>query len=421
MAAVFAFGKRGANNRAPVSNYLISKGFEFDGVKVGLEPLPQCANSAKELHQYLRTTLQLPREHIINLFDTELSASDQLEQIGDWLAKRTANTAGEQRATDLLVYYTGHGGFSRNDQSYFLAIHKTREGLEGATSIRYIDLASAIKRNAENLRKYPILDCCFAAAAVVKTQADIGQLVMQRVEDALPPAGTAVLCSSAAKLVSIAPPGERYTMFSGALLRCLKEGVADGPRVMNLEDVGKATQKIILERYPGDYVRPELHVPEQARGNPAKVALFPIYLWKPGLQTEEGIVGTDFSLLPPIESWLTIAVRPSIVKMGLGIACGLLTTIALVFIPFPIGLGPAWVGHEVGGIAPFIPALFLATGLNIVLKAETRFTWRSAGLTLIATYVAWLAAWAACYYPYMLFFDCPLRGSKPSPSGEAKG
>jgi len=35
MAAAFAFGKRGANNRAPVSNYLISKGFDFDGVKVG--------------------------------------------------------------------------------------------------------------------------------------------------------------------------------------------------------------------------------------------------------------------------------------------------------------------------------------------------------------------------------------------------
>ena len=38
MAAVFAFGKRGANNRAPVSNYLISKGFDFDGVKVGCGP-----------------------------------------------------------------------------------------------------------------------------------------------------------------------------------------------------------------------------------------------------------------------------------------------------------------------------------------------------------------------------------------------
>jgi hypothetical protein len=36
MAAAFAFGKRGANNRAPVSNYLISRGFDFDGVKVGL-------------------------------------------------------------------------------------------------------------------------------------------------------------------------------------------------------------------------------------------------------------------------------------------------------------------------------------------------------------------------------------------------
>ena len=41
MAAVFAFGKRGANNSAPVSNYLISKGFDFDGVKVGPGTLRQ--------------------------------------------------------------------------------------------------------------------------------------------------------------------------------------------------------------------------------------------------------------------------------------------------------------------------------------------------------------------------------------------
>jgi hypothetical protein len=35
--AVFAPGKRGANDRARLRNYLISKGFDFDGVKVGLE------------------------------------------------------------------------------------------------------------------------------------------------------------------------------------------------------------------------------------------------------------------------------------------------------------------------------------------------------------------------------------------------
>jgi hypothetical protein len=35
--AVFAPGKRGANDRARLRNYLISKGFDFDGVKVGSE------------------------------------------------------------------------------------------------------------------------------------------------------------------------------------------------------------------------------------------------------------------------------------------------------------------------------------------------------------------------------------------------
>ena len=36
MAAVFAFGKRGANNRAPVSNYLISKNSSLMVLKLGL-------------------------------------------------------------------------------------------------------------------------------------------------------------------------------------------------------------------------------------------------------------------------------------------------------------------------------------------------------------------------------------------------
>jgi len=75
------------------------------------------------------------------------------------------------------------------------------------------------------------------------------------------------LCSSAAKLVSIAPAGERYTMFSGAFLQCLKDGVSGGNHFLTFEDVGKRTQQIIREKFPNDAVRPELHVPDQHRGN----------------------------------------------------------------------------------------------------------------------------------------------------------
>jgi hypothetical protein len=243
-----------------------------------LHPLPQCENSATDFVDYLRRSLELPASHIINLFDSTVPASEQIEQIEDWL---TRNASSRPKPTDLIVFYTGHGGFTRNDQAYFLAVQRTREGSEGATSIRYIDLASGIKRHAGALRKYLILDCCFAASSVMRQQADLSQMVVQRVEDELPPSGTAVLCSSAAKFVSLAPKGERHTMFSGALLQCLRNGIAGAKQALTLEEIGKRTREIIVQKFPNDAVRPELHVPEQHRGNPALAPMFPNASWTP--------------------------------------------------------------------------------------------------------------------------------------------
>jgi len=243
-----------------------------------LQPLPQCANSAADFDDYLRRTLDLPASNVINLFDSKLPAGEQLEQIEDWLLH---TASGRTRPTDLIVFYTGHGGFTRIDQAYFLAVQRTRAGSEGATSIRYIDLASSIKRHADALRKYLILDCCFAASAVMRIQADLSQMVVQRVQDGLPSSGTAVLCSSAAKFVSLAPEGERYTMFSGALLQCLRNGIVGATRALTLEEIGKRTREIILKKFPNDAVRPELHVPDQHKGNPALAPMFPNANWTP--------------------------------------------------------------------------------------------------------------------------------------------
>jgi hypothetical protein len=362
-----------------------------------LQPLPQCANSAKDFENYLRSSLGLARQSIINLFNSETSASDQLDQIEDWVVRHTTGPSGA-RATDLLVYYTGHGGFARNDQSYFLAIRKTREGSEGATSIRYSDFASILKRNATTARKYLILDCCFAAAAVLKTQADIHEVVVQRVEDELPPSGTAVLCSSAAKLLSIAPPGERHTMFSGALLKCLHEGIPKGSQAMTLEDVGKAARKIIQDKYPIDAVRPELHVPEQARGNPAQVPLFPNVLWK--AQSPDEQPSNISSILSPIaEGSLITAVRSYPGRMSVGALSGALSALSIIFTPIPFGL----VEVNASGLqvpprlAPIAPAFFLAGSIVLVLGATSRITWRSIALIPFVTYLSWSLAWLFLY------------------------
>jgi hypothetical protein len=348
-----------------------------------LQPLPQCKNSADDFHAYLRTALRLPKSNIINLFDSPAHASEQMDKIEDWLAGNAG--AG---FSDLFVYYSGHGGFTRNDQAYFLAVQRTRSGSEGATSIRYVDLASSIRRHADSLRKYLILDCCFAASAVLRTQTDFSQLVLSRVEDELPPSGTAVLCSSAAKLVSIAPAGERYTMFSGAFLQCLKDGVSGGDHFLTFEDVGKRTQQIIRERFPNDAVRPELHVPDQHRGNPSKVPLFPNVLWSPA--SEAKTLEERHSYLPPTPLKSGIVARLSAIPIEIlaGFASGVVAAFLTRYVPLPVGVG------KVETFPPLGPAFCLAIAFVVTARsAERKLTILSSAMLAISIYLAWAAAW----------------------------
>jgi hypothetical protein len=240
-----------------------------------LEMLPQCRASAAAFRDHLLTGQALPEANIKDMFDSQMQPSEQIDEIEDWIATRRSASLSVlgSDVRDMIVYYTGHGGFTRSDQAYFLATAQTREGAEGATSIRYSDLAASLKRQTRGLRRYLILDCCFAAAGVIM-QSDINSLLVQRVEEELPPEGTAVLCSSSARLVSIAPRGEPYTMFSGALLTCLCAGIPNLRSRISLEELGDQVRNLIQTKFPDRAVRPELHVPDQDKGNPAKIGLF---------------------------------------------------------------------------------------------------------------------------------------------------
>jgi hypothetical protein len=361
-----------------------------------LQSLPQCANSAKDFSDYLRSSLQLPSDNLLNLFNSQIAASEQIDQIEEWLFGRTNNST--HSPTDLMLYYSGHGGLARNDQSYFLAVHRTRDGAEGATSIRYVDLASSIKRHAGGLRKYLILDCCFAASAVIKTQADISQVVLDRVENELPPSGTAVLCSSSAKLVSIAPPGERYTMFSGALLQCLKEGIPGGPEVLSLEDLGMGARRVIQTKYPNDAVRPEIHVPEQTRGDPAKVPLFPNVFRKKG-PSDEGAKTPETTR----KHWLGGIARSPLGRMALGAGSGLVASIVCALTWFPYNYTKVPPFDVI--LAPVVPAICLATAIVLVGKSVKGLTWKSGLFVYLATYLAWMIAWSTAYYSVLYFGD----------------
>ena len=233
-------------------------------------------NSAADVKEYLgeEQGLALPRQNIFSLFDDSHSASEQLVEVAKFLRGRTGEPK-DSRPEDLLIYYVGHGLFTRGDQAYCLAVRSTDEIDEGATSIRASSLAGIIKENAAFLRRFLILDCCFAASIHKEFQS--GALTAARVQigNEFPERGTALLCSSNAREPSLAPQGLDHTMFSNALIQALRKGhQAGGPR-LSFSELGDLIKENLRTAYPDSWVRPEVHSPDQRAGDIAHIPLFP--------------------------------------------------------------------------------------------------------------------------------------------------
>jgi formylglycine-generating enzyme required for sulfatase activity len=231
------------------------------------------AASARGFREYLTDArgFGLPDSNILDLFDSAKTAPEIVEDIQNYLRQRTS---AQPAPRDLFLYYTGHGGFI-SGRDYFLAVRSTIEGLEGTSSIRVSDLASALRNGARDVRRYLILDCCFAAAAFKEFQSTPGAAARLQTLDAFPRRGTTLLCSSSSRSVSIAPEGESYTMFSGALLDVLRRGDASIETPLSLEDVGLRVGDLIRYKYEDRGVRPEVHSPDQRDEDIARIPVFP--------------------------------------------------------------------------------------------------------------------------------------------------
>src|SRR5262249_53105113 len=102
--------------------------------KCRLEPKRAFANSARDLKKYLldEEGFGLPNDNLIDHFDDPGSPAEILDQLANFLIRRQREMKETGAARDLLLFYTGHGGFT-SDREYFLAGKFTRLGMEGAT------------------------------------------------------------------------------------------------------------------------------------------------------------------------------------------------------------------------------------------------------------------------------------------------
>ncbi|HTO84129.1 MAG TPA: S8 family serine peptidase [Methylomirabilota bacterium] len=219
------------------------------------------ARSKAETSRYLKRLC----EDMLDCFDSPQLPNALCLRIAKFLEQHPL-------ATDLVVYYVGHGGFL-GTQEYFLACRATREQQKHATGLRVGDLAASIIGSFRNRRVYLILDCCFAGTAADSFQAGSDDLIAKQ-SDRLP-TGVSLLNASSREEAAIVPEGGARTMFSECLLEVLKQGIPSRGERLTLREVRNAVADVVTKRYPENAVRPEVHSPRQRDGDVADIPFFP--------------------------------------------------------------------------------------------------------------------------------------------------
>jgi hypothetical protein len=202
---------------------------------------------------------------ILDRFDSTKLPNVLCLEVADFLEQHTL-------ATDLIVYYVGHGGFL-GTQEYFLACRATREKQKYATGLRVSDLATSIIGSFRNRRVYLIFDCCFAGSAADSFQSASDDLIAKQSEKL--PSGVALLNASSRNEAAVVPEGGQRTMFSECLLEVLGRGIPSRGERLSLREVANAVTDLVMRKYPEIAVRPEVHSPRQRDGDVADVPLFP--------------------------------------------------------------------------------------------------------------------------------------------------
>ncbi|MFG2044788.1 hypothetical protein [Dactylosporangium sp. NPDC048998] len=226
-------------------------------------------NSATALANFLGGERHGPGAYVVeSLFDADDSVGDHVYRLADLLRKHAD-------ATDLIIYYVGHGGFiGRKD--YFLTLRSTDDVHSDVTGLRASTLARVVKESFHGA-VYVLLDCCFAGHAVAEFQSvdAVGRLASTITLPALGERGTAMLIATSKEEPALAPTGRPFTMFAEGLLTALASGAANLGEYLSLQDVGDLVVDVLRRRYPPDYVvLPEVHSPRQIGPSVAKRPLF---------------------------------------------------------------------------------------------------------------------------------------------------
>lgn len=236
------------------------------------------SNSARAITSYLTEVdgIGLTEHDILDLFDSNDSAAEQILAIGEFLKGWIERVgSGPTALTDLFLYYVGHGDFIGNSTEFLMLVRGSRPRRE-ITAIPARALASMLRDEAPFVRQVVILDCCWSGAAHRTWQSATAPNVAARgTAELMPNNGTVLLCSSSEDLPSMAPKGAERTMFTGALIEALRSGSPNLSGDLTPRQVRDLAFHAMRKRWGENAVRPVVFAIERGTGDLSDTPLFP--------------------------------------------------------------------------------------------------------------------------------------------------
>ncbi|MFF8023268.1 caspase domain-containing protein [Streptomyces sp. NPDC007896] len=190
----------------------------------GLSELPGVTGNLRTFGRLLREGLGLLGEHCLAFPD---AGSDRAV----CLAVRTAAREAEDL---LLVYFAGHGLIEPDSHELYLALQHSDPDDPRYSAVRFAEIRDMVAASRARNRVV-ILDCCYSGRAIVDTMG-AGDNAAETVALAQTETrGAYTLTATSANMPAIARSGERYTVFTGALIGLLEDGIAGAGPYLTLQ------------------------------------------------------------------------------------------------------------------------------------------------------------------------------------------